>query len=181
MTKKIAINESLLISKIYIIRGQKVMIDEDLAEMYGLETKRLNEQVKRNIDRFPEDFMFQITEIEYENLKSQNATSSWGGRRKLPFAFTEHGVLMLSSVLNSSIAIEVNIKIMRVYTKLREMLMNHQDIIIKLAKIEKQVLKIDRRTELNEKDIEDVFDAINQLIAKEEKPSVPRNKIGFKK
>ncbi|MEI6310882.1 MAG: ORF6N domain-containing protein [Bacteroidota bacterium] len=175
----INLNERLLISKIFIIRGQKVMIDEDLAEMYGIETKRLNEQVKRNMLRFPEDFMFQITEFEYQNLKSQNATSSWGGRRKLPFAFTEHGVLMLSSVLNSTIAIEVNIKIMRVYTKLKEIMMNHQDITLKLVTIEKQVLKLDRRTELNEKDINDIFDALNHLITKEEEPSTPRNKIGF--
>ena len=126
MSKKITINESLVISKIYLLRGQNVMIDEELTEMYGVETRRLNEQVKRNIERFPKDFMFQLTEKEYENLKSQNATSSWGGRRKLPYAFTEHGVLMLSSVLNSPTAIQVNIKIMRVYTKLRGIKENEQ-------------------------------------------------------
>src|SRR5665811_240024 len=112
----IAIPEEVIMSKIYLIRGQKVMLDSDLAELYGVETRRLNEQVKRNIDRFPEDFMFQLMEPEFENLKSQIATSSWGGRRKLPFAFTEHGVLMLSSVLNSNLAIKVNIQIMRIYT-----------------------------------------------------------------
>ena len=90
------------------------MLDNDLADLYQVETRRLNEQVKRNIDSFPEDFMFQLNEKEWENLKSQNATSSWGGRRKKPYAFTEHGVLMLSSVLNSDRAIQVNIQIMRI-------------------------------------------------------------------
>jgi hypothetical protein len=95
------VNEEYLISKIYYIRNQKVMLDEDLAELYGVETKRLNEQVKRNIIRFPGDFMFQLTENEFINLKSQFATSRWGGRRKLPYAFSEHGVLMLSGVLKA--------------------------------------------------------------------------------
>lgn len=105
--------EQKILSKIYVVRGQKVMLDEDLAEMYQVATRRLNEQVKRNIKRFPKDFMFTLAEKEYENLKSQNATSSWGGRRKLPNAFTEQGVAMLSSVLNSDTAIEVNIRIIR--------------------------------------------------------------------
>ena len=94
----IMLPDEIIISKIYFIREQKVMIDSDLAELYGVETRRLNEQVKRNISRFPEDFMFQLSEVEFENLKSQFATSSWGGRRKSPYVFTEHGVLMLSSV-----------------------------------------------------------------------------------
>ena len=93
-------------NKIYFIREQKVMLDEDLAELYGVETKRLNEQAKRNFERFPVDFMFQLNEIEFNDLKSQNATSSWVGRRKLPFAFTEHGILMLSSILNSKKLLE---------------------------------------------------------------------------
>jgi hypothetical protein len=100
------IPDETVINKIYLIRNEKVMLDSDLALLYGIETRRLNEQVKRNIERFPEDFMFQLTETEFENLKSQFATSSWGGRRKLPYAFTEHGVLMLSSVLNSDLAIQ---------------------------------------------------------------------------
>jgi hypothetical protein len=111
MIEKISIPEEVIVSKIYLIKGQKVMLDRDLAEMYGIETKRLNEQVKRNIDRFPDDFMFQLTQKEFKDLKSQNATSSWGGTRKLPSAFTEYGVLMLSSVLNSPTAIQVNIRI----------------------------------------------------------------------
>ena len=110
------VDSNLVLSKIFIIRKKKIMLDEDLAEMYGVKTKRINEQVKRNLERFPKDFMFQLTIEEYEYLKSQIATSSWGGRRSLPYAFTEHGVLMLSSVLNSQTAIQVNITIMRVYT-----------------------------------------------------------------
>ena len=107
----------------------------DLAELYEVETRRLNEQVKRNIDRFPEDFMFQLKKEEFENLKSQSATSSWDGRRKVLYAFTEHGVLMLSSVLNSDRAIKVNIEIMRIFTGLRKMLLTHKDIIEKLSQI----------------------------------------------
>ena len=118
------------------------MLDEDLAELYQVPTGRLNEQVKRNIGRFPVDFMFQLTEEEFKNLISQNATSSWGGRRKLPFAFTEHGVLMLSSVLNSERAVGVNIQIMRIYTKMREMLMTNQEIQLKLEQLERKPSRI---------------------------------------
>ncbi|MCF8379343.1 MAG: ORF6N domain-containing protein [Bacteroidales bacterium] len=113
-TNKINDIETVITSKIYLIRGVNVMIDSDLAALYGVETKRLNEQVKRNPERFPEDFMFVLSDIEFENLKSQFATSSWGGRRSIPYAFSEHGVLMLSSVLNSDRAIKVNIRIMRI-------------------------------------------------------------------
>lgn len=179
MNKKIAINETLVISKIYLVRGQKVMLDEDLSEMYGLETKRLNEQVKRNIERFPQDFMFQLTDKEFENLKSQFATSSWGGRRKLPFVFTEHGVLMLSSVLSSPTAIKVNIKIMRVYSKLREMLLTHKDILIKLEQLESKVMKQEVRGNKQEEEIQIVFKALKQLI--EQPAPEPRKRIGFKK
>ena len=105
MGQNLMISEESISDKIYFIRNQKVMLDKDLATLYGIENKRLNEQVKRNLTRFPQDFMFQLTELEFQNLKSQIATSSWGGTRKIPFAFTEHGVLMLSSVLNSDKAI----------------------------------------------------------------------------
>jgi hypothetical protein len=105
MENEILLSEELISNKIYFIRNQKVMFDSDLALLYGIETKVLNQAVKRNISRFPEDFMFQLTEIEFQNLKSQIVTSSWGGARKLPSAFTEHGVLMLSSVINSDKAI----------------------------------------------------------------------------
>jgi hypothetical protein len=165
--------EQKILNRIYIVRGQKVMIDEDLAEMYKVETRRLNEQVKRNINRFPKDFMFMLTPKEYENLKSQNATSSWGGRRKLPSAFTEQGVAMLSSILNSDVAIEVNIRIIRVFTKLREYALTHKEILVQLAKLEKEVKG-------NSQDIENIFMVLKELIEKQEKPPAPRNKIGFK-
>ena len=163
--------EQKILNRIYAIRGQKVMLDEDLAEMYGVETRRLNEQLKRNIKRFPKDFMFTLTAKEYENLKSQNATSSWGGRRKLPNAFTEQGVAMLSSILNSDVAIEVNIRIIRVFTKLREYALTHKEILLQLSKLEKEVKG-------NSKDIENIFTVLKELI---EKQSTPRNKIGFKR
>ena len=107
------------------IRGQQVMLDRDLAELYGVETKRLNEQVKRNIERFPEDFMFQLTPNEFDNLKSQFATSSWGGVRKLPYAFTEQGVAMLSGVLKSPTAVEANLRIMRAFVSMRHFMVNN--------------------------------------------------------
>jgi hypothetical protein len=132
----------------------------------------LNEQVKRNIGRFPADFMFQLSEEEFENLRSQIATSSWGGRRALPYAFTEHGVLMLSSILNSERAIKVNIQIMRIYTKMREMLMTNQEILLKLEQLERQVVK-------NSDDIEMVFTALKQLLIPPEQ--VDRRRIGFKR
>ena len=148
------------------------MLDEDLAEMYNVETRRLNEQVKRNIKRFPKEFMFVLTKKEFENLKSQNATSSWGGRRKLPNAFTEQGVAMLSSILNSDTAIEVNIRIIRVFTKMREYALTHKEILLQLSKLEKEVKG-------NSNDIEYIFMVLKELLEKETKPA-PRNKIGFK-
>lgn len=155
------------------------MIDEDLAAMYGVETRRLNEQVKRNAKRFPKDFMFALTQKEFENLKSQNAISSWGGRRKLPNAFTEQGVAMLSSILNSDTAIEVNIRIIRVFTRLREYALTHKEILMQLAKLEKEVSSNNRNTERNSKDIENIFMVLKELLEKESKPTI-RNKIGFK-
>ena len=142
------IPDTLVINKIYFIRGNKVMLDSDLAELYGEETRRLNEQIKRNIERFPTDFMFQLTENEFENLKSQFATSSWGGRRKLPYVFTEHGVLMLSSVLNSKKAIAINIQIVRIFTQMREMLLANKDILIELEKINQKVVGQDDRIDM---------------------------------
>jgi hypothetical protein len=170
MSKSLSIPDEVVVSKIYLIRNQKVMLDDDLAELYQVETRRLNEQVKRNIDRFPEDFMFQLTEAEWENLKSQNATSSWGGRRKIPYAFTEHGVLMLSSVLNSDRAIQVNIQIMRIYAKLREMLMTNKDILLKLEKLERKMINHDQ-------DIKVVFGYLKELLNPK---TESMRKIGFK-
>ena len=131
------ITKSILVDdKIFIIRGIQVMIDRDLAKLYGVETKALNQAVKRNADRFPSDFMFQLTKDEFENLKSQFVTSSWGGIRKLPFVFTQDGVSMLSSVLKSKIAIQVNIQIMRTFTKLKNQSVPYFDIIKRLEKLE---------------------------------------------
>src|SRR5206468_2407030 len=126
------IPDEQVISKIYVIRGQKVMLDRDLAELYQVETRVLNQAVRRNIDRFPKDFMFQLSEKEFENWKSQTVISNSEkmGLRKRPFAFTEQGVAMLSSVLNSPTAIQVNIQIIRIFTKMREMLLTHKDILL---------------------------------------------------
>jgi hypothetical protein len=168
---ELALHDEHIISKIYSVRDQKVMLDEDLAELYGVLTKRLNEQVARNADRFPEDFMFRLTEGEFSNLKSQFATSRWGGRRKLPYAFTEHGVLMLSSVLNSKQAIAVNIQIMRIYSRIRELLMAHKDIFLRLEQVEKQMSKHDQKIEL-------LFTYLSKFIDEKEKPRIP---IGFKR
>ena len=136
---KPAIPDEVIMTKIYFIRGQKVMLDRDLAELYGIETRRLKEQVRRNICRFPKDFMFEMTKEELNNWRSQFATSNKEimGMRRPPFVFTEHGVLMLSSVLNSKRAIQVNIRIMRIFTRMKEMLLTHKDILLRLEKIEK--------------------------------------------
>jgi hypothetical protein len=174
---KLASDEHVVVSKIYLIRGYKVMLDYDLAEMYGVETRRLNEQVKRNPDRFPKDFMFQLRKREFENLMSQNAISSWGGRRSMPLAFTEHGVLMLSGILNSTTAIKVNIKIMRVYTKLREMLSTHKDILLKMEDIEKKMSAQETKNQKYDTDLQMVFNALKRLM---EQPHTPRKRIGFK-
>jgi len=160
----------VVINKIYLIRGQKVMLDKDLAELYGVETRTLNQAVKRNVERFPEDFMFQLSEEEFENLKSQIVISSWGGRRKLSFAFTEQGVAMLSSVLNSSTAIQVNIQIIRIFTRMREMLLTHKDILLKLEKLEKEVTG-------SKQDITLIFKALKQLL---KTPQEKRRRIGFR-
>jgi hypothetical protein len=129
------IPDEQVISKIYLIRGQKVMLDRDLAALYQVETRILNQAVHRTKDRFPKDFMFQLTEEEFENLISQFVISSWGGIRKLPFAFTEQGVAMLSGVLNSAVAIKVHIQIIRVFARMKELLLTHKDILLKLEGI----------------------------------------------
>lgn len=155
------------------------MLDRDLAEMYGVETKRLNEQVKRNEKRFPSDFMFQMTEKELENWKSQIATSNKErmGLRKLPNVFTEQGVAMLSSVLNSETAIEVNIQIIRIFTRMREIFLSHKDILLKMEQLEKKILKQNEKTHKNEEDIQLIFNALKQLLNPSQKPRQP---IGFK-
>lgn len=174
------VEEQKILNHIYMVRGQKVMLDKDLAEMYGVETRVLNQSIKRNLNRFPKDFMFQLLEKEYKNLISQNVISSWGGTRKMPYAFTEQGVAMLSSVLNSEIAIEVNIRIIRVFTKMREFASTHKDILVQLAKLEKEMCKNNRTSERNSKDIENIFTVLKELVAKDAKPT-PRKRIGFRR
>ncbi len=170
MAKSILIPDEIIISKIYVVRGQKVMLDRDLAELYSVTTGNLNKAVKRNIKRFPDDFMFQLNDEEFKNLIFQNGISSWGGTRKMPFVFTEQGVAMLSGILSSDIAIEVNIRIIRIFTRLREMLVTHKDILLKLEQIEKKVTGHDE-------DIQMIFSALKQLI---HEPNPPRKRIGFK-
>ena len=174
MSKIAVITEKVIESKIYFIRGQKVMIDSDLAEMYGVETRRLKEQVKRNRDRFPEDFMFELTAKEAEDFsRSQFAILKRGYNIKyLPYVFTEHGVLMLSSILRSKQATDVNIRIMRVYSKMKELLMLNKDILLKLEKLE-------RSSDKHDKDIQVIFSYIKKLIEQPVKEKTTR--IGFKK
>lgn len=157
----------VIVRKILMIRGEKVMLDSDLAELYGVTTKRLNEQVHRNLKRFPSDFMFQLTSEEHEILRSQFATSSWGGRRYLPYAFTEQGVAMLSSVLDSDRAILVNVEIIRTFVRLREILGTHKDLARKLEELEK---KYDKQFAV-------VFQAIRELMTPPEPP--PKRRMGF--
>ena len=157
--------------KIHLIRGQKVMLDSDLAEVYDVTTKRLNEQVKRNIDRFPEDFMFQLTEQELESLRSQIATSNAGrgGRRYLPYAFTEHGAVMLASVLNSPTAIEASIKVVRAFVKMRSILALHQDLADRIEELEKTSDNHEQR-----------FDVVSQLFSEIFRdPKFLKRRIGF--
>jgi phage regulator Rha-like protein len=163
------IPEELIERKIFLLRGQKVMLSIHLAKLYGLEIRMLIQAVKRNTERFPEDFMFQLTEIEYRNLKSQFVISSWGGRRHPPYAFTEQGVAMLSSVLHSKKAVQVNIAIMRAFVKLRQILSSHKELAYKLGELERKISKHDE-------DIQDIFEAIRQLMTPPEKS---KRRIGF--
>ncbi len=160
-------------NKIYLIRGHKVMLDRDLAVLYGLPTFRLNEQVKRNIKRFPkEDFCFQLTKDEFLILISHFAISSWGGVRKMPHAFTEQGVAMLSSVLNSDRAIEVNIQIMRVFVRIKELMVSHKDLARKIEALEGNYQDHDKK-------IQAIFEAIRRLIVIPVTDDYKRTKVGF--
>lgn len=156
-------------NKIFLVRGQKVMFDKDLADLYCILTRNLNKAVNRNIDRFPEDFMFSLTKEEKENLKFHFGTSSWGGTRKQPRAFTEHGILMLSSVLNSARAIQVNIAIMRAFVKIRQIISFNKELAKKLSELENKLGRHDQ-------DIISLFSAINKITRYEEKP---KGKWGF--
>lgn len=149
---------------IRIIRGQHVMLDRDLSLLYKVETKRLNEQVKRNIERFPEDFMFQLSKDDVEILKSQNATSSWGGDRRLPYAFTEQGIAMLSSVLKSQTAVDVNIRIMRAFVSMRRFLATNSQLFQRLETIEYHQLEMKQHQEITDKRIDEVFKKLDANI-----------------
>lgn len=169
------INENIILTetiekRIFIIRSQKVMLSTYLAELYAVEPRTLIQAVKRNIDRFPKDFMFQLTKAELDNLKSQFVISSWGGaRRAAPYAFTEQGIAMLSSVLNSKRAVQVNIQIMRTFVKIREYISTHKELAQKLKELESKY-------EGHDEQIRDIIEAINQLLLPPEKT---KRQIGF--
>lgn len=173
------ISDEVVVRKIHMVRGQKVMLDSDLAELYQVETRVLNQAVKRNQRRFPEDFMFALTAEEWEILKSQHVTSSWGGRRKLPLVFTEQGVAMLSSVLNSETAIDVNIQVIRVFTRVREMLSTHKELLLQFEKLRGTVTHHSR-------DIKVIFKLLKRMQEEERDRAllaqIPKKRpaIGFK-
>ncbi|MCP2026423.1 hypothetical protein L1276_001567 [Flavobacterium sp. HSC-32F16] len=176
MDDKSLLSEETISNKIYFIRGQKVMLDRDLALLYEIESRVLNQAVKRNLSRFPPDFMFQLTEIEHHSLRSQIVILKKGRgehQKYLPYAFTEHGVLMLSSVLKSDKAIQTNIQIMRIFTKVRQMLLDTTEIKV-------DILQIQKKLENHDKNIELVFSYLDELTEKKEN-EVERVKIGYKK
>jgi phage regulator Rha-like protein len=165
--------DETIINMIYYIRGHKVMLDRDLAEMYGVETKRLKEAVKRNIERFPEQYMFELTKNEDDSLRSQIATLKKGRgqhSKYFPYAFTEHGVLMVANVLKSKRAIKMSMRIIDVFIRMREMLSTHKDILLKLEHMEKQLSK-------NNKEIQYIFDVLKQLL---HEPHKPMRRIGYR-
>ena len=168
---KITIPDEVVMTKIFIIRGQKVMLDRDLAELYEVETKVLKQAVKRNIDIFPVHFMFELTEEEFNILRSQFVTSSWGGQRYLPYVFTEHGVLQLANVLRSKRAKQMSIRIIEVFVKMREMVTNTLNIRLEIEEIKKKL-------ENQDKNIELVFSYLDELMEKHKNPK-PRKQIGY--
>lgn len=173
----------LVSQRIVLIRGQKILLDSDLAQLYGVETRRLNEQVRRNPNRFPPDFMFQLDDDEYASLISQIATSksARGGRRKLPLAFTEHGALMAATVLNSTRAVEMSVYVVRAFVQLREVLATHKELAARLAELESKTellsLKHDTLAGNTRAQLKQVFEAIRQLMAPPE--SAKKHPIGF--
>ena len=173
MSKEIAIPQEIILSKIYEIRGEKVMIDRELAELYGVETKYLKRQVKRNLQRFPEDFMFELNEQEFKDWRSQFVTSNKDkmGLRYAPYAFTEDGVAQLSTVLNSPRAISVNLQIIRLFSRMRKMLLTHKDLLLKMEEMEKKVTGQDEK-------IGQIFNYLKQFIKDQE---TPRIEVGFKR
>ena len=174
MARKLAAKQALVeyeivVSKIAVVRGQRVMFGKDLAELYAVETKVLMQAVRRNMDRFPQDFLFQLTDQEFTNLRSQFVTSSWGGRRFAPYVFTEQGVAMLSSVLKSPRAIAVNIEIMRAFVKLREMLVGNKELAAKFHELE-------HKLETHDQAIAGILNAIRELM---KPPEIKKRPIGF--
>jgi hypothetical protein len=192
--KQLIKSDEEIISQIHFIRGRKVMLDSDLARIYSVTTARLNQQVRRNIDRFPSDFMFELTDDEFQNLmlqfatsslhvtenikaknlKSQSVISSWGGRRKPPLVFTEHGALMLASVLNSPTAIQASINVVRAFVKLREILSMHAELSERIADLEKRTFE---KLEEHSEQLVLVFEALRDLVKQKEEPREP---VGFK-
>ncbi|OFY69745.1 MAG: DNA-binding protein [Bacteroidetes bacterium RIFCSPLOWO2_12_FULL_37_12] len=172
MSNEIIIPQEVILSKIYEIRSVKVMLDRDLAELYGVETKYLKRQVKRNIERFPEDFMFALNEQEFKEWRSQFVTSNKDkmGLRYAPYAFTEDGVAQLSTVLNSQRAINVNLQIIRLFSRMRKMLLTHKDLLIEMEKIRKKISGQDEKIDL-------IFNYLKQFIKEQE---TPRRKIGYR-
>ena len=158
--------------RIFSIRGEKVILDADLAKLYGVTTRRLNEQVRRNRERFPPDFAFLLNAEEFANLKSHFATSSssWGGRRKLPYAFTEHGTIMAANVLNSPVAVRAGIQVVRAFVRLREILASHKELVGKLDDLERKYAKHDAQ-------IKRVFEIIKKLVVQPRE--LPRRPLGF--
>ena len=170
--------EAIVLSKIYIMRGRKVMLDADLAELYTVKTQQLNQQVRRNPSRFPSDFMFELTREEFDELKSGPGAASWGGRRKLPLAFTEHGVLMLSSVLRSEKAVEVNIRIVRIFSRMRELLASTT------RASSWKVERIERELYDQAEDIATIYGYVTKLIEEpvaEPTPEPERRRIGYRR
>jgi hypothetical protein len=159
--------------QILFMRAQKVILDADLAQLYGVETRRLNEQVRRNLERFPSDFMFALTDQEVRHLKSQSATSSWGGRRKNPLAFTEHGAIMAASVLNSTRAIEVSVYVVRAFVQLRELLATNKELMHKIEELER---RIEQKLSSHDQAIAGILSAIRELM---QSPEPNRRPIGF--
>lgn len=170
MTDSAFLNEFNISSQIYLIRGHRVMLDRDLAQLYGVTTGNLNKAVRRNILRFPSDFMFQLNEEEHKNLIFQNGISSWGGTRQRPYAFTEHGIAMLSGILKSDRAIQTNIAIIRIFIKMREALLQNAEILEKLEKIENSIL-------VHDHEIANIFETLRNII----NPKMPpAKKIGYR-
>ena len=172
--------DELIMNKIYYIREQKIMIDRDLSELYGVQTKRLKEAVRRNVDKFPGHFMFEMTKDELQDWRTQIATSNFSdkmGLRYAPFCFTEHGVLQLANVLKSGRATQMSVRIIEVFIKMREMLLTHKDILLKLEQIENKLLIQDGKIHETQDNIQLIFAYIKELLNPEQ---VPRKKVGYK-